>query len=84
MALFDPSTDQLAYQVTLTLKVSDVAALWAAAAQRGLSVPGSTPADVYDVIGPREDPALAECIAMLTAPAAMAGCVLDEFDVDQL
>ena len=52
MAIFHSTVDQLAYRVTLTLKVTDVAALWAAAAQRGLSAPGARHADVQDVIGP--------------------------------
>ncbi|TFI59644.1 hypothetical protein E2493_04015 [Sphingomonas parva] len=84
MALHDGAPGDPGYQVTLTLKVSDVAALWAAAAQRGLASPGSRPADVYDVIGPREDPALAECIAMLAAPALVPGCFVDDFEVEAL
>ena len=84
MVLEDRSPAEPGYQVTLTLKISDVAALWAAAAQRGLAAPGSCPADVYDVIGPREDPALAECIAMLAAPALVPGCFVDDFEVEAL
>ena len=32
----------------------------------------------------REDPALAECIAMLAAPALVPGCFLDDFEVAEL
>lgn len=69
------------FTVSLTLKVEDARALWAAAADRALAAPGMTLADVLDTIGPREDPAIAECIAMLTAPVALPGCVLDGYDV---
>jgi hypothetical protein len=69
------------YTVTLSLTVEDARALWAAAAERALAAPGMTLADVLDTIGPREDPAIAECIAMLTAPAALPGCALDAYDV---
>lgn len=69
------------YTVSLTLTVEDARALWAAAADRALAAPGMTLADVLDTIGPREDPSIAECIAMLTAPAALPGCALDSYEV---
>ncbi|WP_213982632.1 hypothetical protein [Sphingomonas sp. dw_22] len=67
--------------VTLALTVEDARALWSAAADRALSAPGMTIADVLDTIGPREDPSIAECISMLTAPAGIAGCALEGFEV---
>lgn len=70
-----------AYTVTLSLVVEDAALLWAAAAERALAAPGATLADVLDTIGPREDPSIPECIAMLTAPKAIPGCGLDQFAV---
>lgn len=69
------------FMVTLTLTVEDAKALWSAAADRALAAPGMTIADVLDTIGPREDPAIAECISMLTAPAAIPGCALEAFEV---
>jgi hypothetical protein len=69
------------FTVSLTLTVDDARALWSAAADRALAAPGMTLADVLDTIGPREDPAVAECIAMLTGPAQIAGCALDGFEV---
>jgi hypothetical protein len=71
------------FVVTLTLTVEDARALWSAAADRALAAPGMTIADVLDTIGPREDPAILECISMLTAPAAIAGCALDAYDVSE-
>jgi len=75
---------QAGYQVTLTLSVSDAGALWAAAANRGLTVPGATIEDLEDVIGPREDPSIEACIAMLAGPTAVAGCALENFEVEEL
>jgi hypothetical protein len=69
-------------QVTFAFSIHDREALWDAAAKKGLSAPGMRLVDVIDVIGPREDPSLAECIAMLVPPASMAGCTLDRFDIE--
>lgn len=69
------------FTVTLTLKVSDAERLWVAAAERALASPGMTLSDVLDTIGPREDPSIADCLAMLTAPAELPGCLLDDFTV---
>lgn len=74
------ANDAASYAVTLTLRVEDAAALWSAAAERGLAS-GMTLGDVLDTIGPREDPQIADCIAMLAAPQALPGCALDDFKV---
>lgn len=69
------------FTVTLALSVDDAGQLWAAAAERALAAPGMTLADVLDTLGPREDPSIADCIAMLTAPAAIPGCTLQGYVV---
>jgi hypothetical protein len=69
-----------AFTVTLMLNVEDAHALWAAAAEKALQA-GMALSDALDTIGPREDPSIADCIAMLTAPTAIAGCALDDFSV---
>ncbi|QIG79681.1 hypothetical protein [Stakelama tenebrarum] len=66
------------YRITVTLDVVDVQALWNAAAERALQAPGMTLADVLDTIGPREDPSIADCLAMLAVPTAIPGCTLDD------
>lgn len=68
--------------ISLTVSVSDREALWDAAAAKALAMPGMRLSDVVDVIGPREEPEVADCIAMLTQPAALPGCALSCFDVD--
>jgi hypothetical protein len=67
--------------IELSLSVHDCASLWDAAALKGLSAPGMRLADLVDVIGPREDPAVAECIAMLAQPVLIPGCEQAHFDV---
>lgn len=69
------------FTVALTLTVADARALWSAAADRALAAPGMTLADVLDTIGPREDPSIADCIAMLTSPGAIAGCAIESYEV---
>lgn len=68
-------------RVALTFSVSDREKLWDAAAERGLASPGMEIEDIIDVIGPREDPSLVECLAMLVQPAPTPGCLLEHFDV---
>jgi len=72
------------YRVSLTLAVTDPQALWAAAAARLLCAPDMTLSDVLDVIGPREDPSISDCLATMAKPTAIAGCMLDDFWIDGL
>lgn len=76
------SATKTAFTVTLTLTVEDARALWTAAAEKAMQAPGMTLSDVLDTLGPREDPSIADCIAMLTVPGAIAGCALDDFSID--
>lgn len=75
---------QAEYRISLTLAVTDVATLWSAAAAKAMQAPGTTIETVLDTIGPREAPSISECIAMLAAPAAIPGCVLDDFWIDAM
>lgn len=70
-------------RIALTFTVRDREALWDAAASRGLAAPGMIIDDVVDVIGPREDPSIPDCLAMLVQPMAAPGCLLDQFDVSR-
>ena len=75
---------QAEYRVTWTLAVQDLDALWSAAAAKGMAAPQATIEDVLDVIGPREDPSISECIAMLAAPVPIPGCLVDDFWIDSI
>ncbi len=73
--------DATEFTISLTLSVADAGALWCAAAGKGLTQPGARIADVLDTIGPREDPSIADCLAMLALPGDLPGCLLDSLDV---
>lgn len=79
-----PGQPQPEYRVNLTIAVADPQALWAAAAAKLLSAPGMTLDDALDVIGPREDPSIVDCIAAMTTPLALPGCIMDDFWIDSL
>jgi hypothetical protein len=76
-----PRIVQSTYSIELQLSVTDAGALWAAAVEKGLGSPGATLDDLCDVLGPREDPDLSACLAMLTAPTAIPGCSLHDFEI---
>jgi hypothetical protein len=78
------SCTQPAFRIELSLTVADAAALWNAAFAAGLETPGASRDDLVQVIGPAEDPDLAACLAMLAAPAGLAGCELDDFELVEL
>lgn len=62
-------------RVSFDVVVTDPQVLWQAAARIALRQPGITITEVEDVLGPAEDPMLSECLAMLTAPDALPGCM---------
>jgi hypothetical protein len=70
------------YRINLTLAVTDPQSLWAAAAAKLLVAPEMTLDDVLDVIGPREDPSIGDCIAAMVQPVAVAGCVIEDYGID--
>lgn len=72
------------YRVTLTLTVRHADALWDAAVSRAMNVPDTLLEDVVDVIGPREDPSISDCLTMLMLPRVLPGCEPDDFWVDSL
>ena len=72
------------YRVELRFSVRDARSLWAAAAAKAMSVGLLTIEDVEDTLGPCDDPSVADCLAMLAEPAALAGCKLEDFSVSRL
>ncbi|QHL89746.1 hypothetical protein GVO57_01535 [Sphingomonas changnyeongensis] len=66
--------------VTVRLSVNDAGSLWAAAAAKALSA-GMTIDEIAETIGPREDPSVADCIALLCEPAGLPGCAIEDFTV---
>ncbi len=71
------------YRVEIRLTVTDASALWQAAAAKALTAHGMSLDDVVDTLGPSADPSVEDCLAMLTAPEALAGCTLGDFVIDR-
>ena len=72
---------QSAYRIELSLNVTDAAALWQAAFDKGLSSLAASRDDLVEMIGPAEDPDLGACLTLLTLPSAIPGCALEDFDL---
>jgi len=76
------NSDTDTVEITLSISVHNRSMLWDAAVMKALSASSLRIGDLIDVIGPREDPCVAECIAILTQPAEIPGCALEDFDVE--
>jgi hypothetical protein len=72
------------FRVSVTLTLTDAERLWNAARTRLLAAPGGCEAMVEETIGPVEAPQLADCVALLCAPALVPGCSVDDFWVDAM
>lgn len=70
------------YRISIAIDVVSPRALWNAALSRGLMAPGATFEDVVDTIGPSDDPAIVDCLAMLALPADLKGCSIEDFTID--
>ncbi len=68
------------YEVSVRLSVRDPGQLWRKAAAHMLGR-GCSEQDIEEMFGPMEDPSVADCIAALLDPCALAGCSFDEFSV---
>lgn len=62
------------YWFSLRLRVDAPAQLWQAAALRCLSQTDLSREEVEDLIGPIEDPSIADCLMMLALPERLPGC----------
>tara|TARA_R110000782_G_scaffold268047_4_gene364062 strand:- start:4525 stop:4944 length:420 start_codon:yes stop_codon:yes gene_type:complete len=69
------------YEVVMRLSVEDSVLLWRAAAARAFTCMECTDLDVEDMFGPREDPSVADCLAMLIGPHDLDGCRFDAFSI---
>lgn len=65
---------QIEYQFSLKLRVDSPGKLWQAAALRCLAQPGICEDDVTDMIGPVDDPSIADCLMVLALPEHLPGC----------
>lgn len=65
---------QQEYWFSLRLRVDAPAQLWQAAALRCLSQSDLSQDEVEDLIGPIEDPSIADCLMLLALPERIPGC----------
>lgn len=65
---------QQEYWFSLRLRVDSPAQLWQAAALRCLSQSDLGREEVEDMLGPIEDPSIADCLMMLALPERLPGC----------
>lgn len=68
------SGEQQEYWFSLKLRVDSPAQLWQAAALRCLSQTDLNRDEVEDLLGPVEDPSIADCLMMLALPERLPGC----------
>ncbi|WP_157222560.1 hypothetical protein [Novosphingobium sp. AP12] len=68
-----PGTQQ-DYWFSLKLRVDSPAQLWQAAALRCLSQTELSQDEVEDLIGPADDPSIADCLMLLALPERLPGC----------
>lgn len=80
IGFFEPTANPT-FEVVVRISVDHVGALWNAAMTAAVEIHGMDIEDAIDTIGPREDPAIADCIALLAAPSPVSGCTLESFDV---
>lgn len=69
------------YDVTLRLSVEDIGRLWRAAVAHALTMGDYSDEDMEDMLGPIEAPNVADCLAMLVGPRALAGCRFEAFAI---
>lgn len=71
------------YELRCQLTIDDASALWDSAATKAMTYPDMTPETVVEMIGPREDPEIAECLLLLLQPS-VAGCELVTLSCDSV
>lgn len=71
------------YQFVLKLRVDCVAGLWTAAAQHCMRVLASAEDEIIELIGPKEDPSIEDCLTILALPPLMPGCAMLDVSIDR-
>lgn len=69
------------FDIRICVSVQDAATLWRMAAATAMTSGGLTEADVEDMLGPCEDPNIADCLGLILGPGMLAGCTFEDFAV---
>lgn len=79
------TADQAAlHQFTLRFSVEDRTALWDAAARQCAETAGLDHEEICEMIGPREDPQVEDCLMLLLAPSRIAGCRVEDIELSEV
>jgi len=70
------------FEFRLKLRVECPAALWQAAARHCGSHIDASIDDIAELIGPAEDPSIADCLMALALPARIAGCTMTNVSIE--
>ena len=70
------------FEFRLKLRVECPTALWQAAARHCGSHIDASLDDITELIGPEEDPSIADCLMALALPARIAGCTMTNVSID--
>lgn len=84
-AVVTAGTPATQFEFRLKLRVENPAALWQAAARRcgsGIDPSFDDIDDIVDLIGPPEDPSIADCLMVLALPDRIAGCTMTSVFLD--
>lgn len=69
-----PSGTHQEYSFSLRLRVDSSQQLWQAAASRCRSQSDLSQDDIEEMIGPIEDPSIADCLMIMALPERLPGC----------
>lgn len=76
--------DRARFELSIRVTIDDPGLLWRAAAAAALSRSGCDDSDLEELLGPIEDPDIADCLTMLLGPRALSGCMYEAFAVAPL
>ncbi len=72
------------FKFSLRLRVEHPALLWQAAARLCLADPSLSGDDIEELIGPREDPSISDCLMVLTLSQTLPGCARVDASLEEL
>lgn len=72
------------YELTLRITVEDAGLLWRRAAAHLLTYYAASESLIEETIGPREDPDIADCLALLLGPRPLDGAHVEAISLHSL
>lgn len=69
------------FKVVIRIRVENAGLLWRMATARALAFGDLSHEEIEEMLGPAQDPSIGDCVAMLLAPRAIAGCSFEDFAI---